>query len=109
MNRAISKVKGVVSSVKEHWNTPPEGRYVPYKEILSYSVGGIGVKFLVYTIYDIGLSATSLLAGAALGLKNGDLVKPQSHYCKAGCAERYSYDHSRCGCHSGYVPCSYFD
>lgn len=75
MNRAISKVKGVVSSVKEHWNTPPEGRYVPYKEILSYSVGGIGVKFLVYTIYDIGLSATSLLAGAALGLKNGDLVK----------------------------------
>ena len=75
MNRAISKVKGVVSSVKEHWNTPPEGRYVPYKEILSYSVGGIGVKFLVYTIYDIGFSATSLLAGAALGLKNGDLVK----------------------------------
>ena len=75
MNRAISKVKGVVSSVKEHWNTPPEGRYVPYKEILSYSVGGIGVKFLVYTIYDIGLSSTSLLAGAALGLKNGDLVK----------------------------------
>ena len=75
MNRAISKAKGVVSSVKEHWNTPPEGRYVPYKEILSYSVGGIGVKFLVYTIYDIGLSATSLLAGAALGLKNGDLVK----------------------------------
>lgn len=75
MNRAISKVKGVVSSVKEHWNTPPDGRYVPYKEILSYSVGGIGVKFLVYTIYDIGLSATSLLAGAALGLKNGDLVK----------------------------------
>ena len=75
MNRAISKVKGVVSSVKEHWNTPPEGRSVPYKEILSYSVGGIGVKFLVYTIYDIGLSATSLLAGAALGLKNGDLVK----------------------------------
>ncbi len=75
MNREISKVKGVVSSVKEHWNTPPEGRYVPYKEILSYSVGGIGVKFLVYTIYDIGLSATSLLAGAALGLKNGDLVK----------------------------------
>ena len=75
MNRAISKFKGVVSSVKEHWNTPPEGRYVPYKEILSYSVGGIGVKFLVYTIYDIGLSATSLLAGAALGLKNGDLVK----------------------------------
>lgn len=69
------KVKSTVTSVKTHWNDPPEGRYIPYKEILSYSVGGIGVKFVVYTVYYIGLSATSLLAGSALGLKNGDLVK----------------------------------
>ncbi len=69
------KIKQTISSVKTHWNTPPEGRYVPYKEILAYSVGGIGVKSVVYIIWDIGLSATSLLAGSALGLKNGDLVK----------------------------------
>lgn len=69
------KIKQTVSSVKEHWNTPPKGRYVPYKEILAYSVGGIGVKSVIYIVYDIALSATSLLAGSALGLKNGDLVK----------------------------------
>lgn len=69
------KVKDLVSSVKTHWTTPPEGRYVPYKEIAAYSVGGIGVKFVIYTAWYIGLSATSLLAGSALGLKNGDLVK----------------------------------
>lgn len=69
------KIKGITTNFKEHWNTPPQGRYIPYKEILSYSVGGIGVKFVIYTIYYIGLSATSLLAGSALGLKNGDLVK----------------------------------
>lgn len=69
------KIKQTVSSVKEHWNTPPEGRYIPYKEILAYSVGGIGVKFVIYTVWYISLSATSLLAGSALGLKNGDLVK----------------------------------
>lgn len=69
------KIKGITTNFREHWNTPPEGRYIPYKEILSYSVGGIGVKFVIYTIYYIGLSATSLLAGSALGLKNGDLVK----------------------------------
>lgn len=69
------KIKQTISSVKTHWNTPPEGRYVPYKEILAYSFGGIGVKSVIYIVYDIALSATSLLAGSALGLKNGDLVK----------------------------------
>lgn len=69
------KIKQTVSSVKEHWSKPPEGRYIPYKEILAYSVGGIGVKFVIYTVWYISLSATSLLAGSALGLKNGDLVK----------------------------------
>lgn len=71
----VDKIKHGISSVKEHWNTPPEGRYVPYKEILAYSVGGIGVKSVIYIVYDIALSATSLLAGSALGLKNGDLVR----------------------------------
>lgn len=69
------KIKQTVSSVKEHWSIPPDGRYIPYKEILAYSVGGIGVKFVIYTVWYISLSATSLLAGSALGLKNGDLVK----------------------------------
>lgn len=36
-----AKVKGLVSGIKTHWTTPPEGRYVPYKEIAAYSVGGI--------------------------------------------------------------------
>lgn len=70
-----SKGAGLVKSVKSNWKTPPEGKYIPYKEILSYSVGGIGVKFLISVVYYIGLSGTSLLAGSALGLKNGDLVK----------------------------------
>lgn len=75
MEKSKNKVGNVLKSVKEHWKNPPEGRYIPYKEILSYSIGGIGVKFVLYTVSYIGLSATSLLAGAALGLKNGDLVK----------------------------------
>ncbi len=72
---SADKIRQGISSVKEHWNTPPKGRYVPYKEILAYSVGGIGVKSVIYIVYDVALSATSLLAGSALGLKNGDLVR----------------------------------
>lgn len=72
---SADKIRQGISSVKEHWNTPSKGRYVPYKEILAYSVGGIGVKSVIYIVYDVALSATSLLAGSALGLKNGDLVR----------------------------------
>lgn len=45
MEKSKNKVGNVLKSVKEHWKNPPEGRYIPYKEILSYSIGGIGVKF----------------------------------------------------------------
>lgn len=41
------KLKNAVSSLKSYWKTPPEGRYIPFKEIAAYSFGGIGVKFLI--------------------------------------------------------------
>lgn len=69
------KAGNALKGIKDHWNTPAEGKYIPYKEVVSYSVGGIGVKFVIYVVCYIGLSGTSLLAGSALGLKNGDLVK----------------------------------
>lgn len=37
-------VKKIIAGVKEHWNTPPEGRYITYKEFGAYSIGGIGVN-----------------------------------------------------------------
>lgn len=71
----VQKAKGLVRSVKEHWKTPAEGRYVPLREIAAYSVGGIGVKFVLSICWQIALTGTSLLAGSALGLDSGDLTK----------------------------------
>ncbi len=68
------KLKNAVSSLKSYWKTPPEGRYIPFKEIAAYSFGGIGVKFLISVCWQISLSGTSLLAGSALGLEVGDLT-----------------------------------
>lgn len=68
------KVSGLVSSLRTYWKTPPDGRYIPFKEIASYSFGGIGVKFLISVCWLVSLSGTSLLAGSALGLKVGDLT-----------------------------------
>ncbi len=40
--KAKRSVKEVLSDVKKHWKTPPEGKYVPYREYLSIfgAVGG---------------------------------------------------------------------
>lgn len=41
------KLGGFLASAKAHWRTPPEGRYMSYREIASLSVGGIGVRLTV--------------------------------------------------------------
>ncbi|MBR0538539.1 MAG: MFS transporter [Clostridia bacterium] len=35
----MAKLKGFAGNIREHWNTPEEGRYVPYKEYLDIFVG----------------------------------------------------------------------
>lgn len=40
------KAGNALKGIKDHWKTPAEGKYIPYKEVVSYSVGGIGVKFV---------------------------------------------------------------
>ena len=68
-NSKISAVNNLVRTVKSHWNEPPEGRYMPYKEIVSYAGGGIGVKFLAVMATNMILSATNVLIGNTLGVK----------------------------------------
>lgn len=38
------KIKSLISNVKEHWNTPAEGNYVPYKEVVTIGAAGFGVN-----------------------------------------------------------------
>ena len=68
-NSKISAVNNLVRTVKAHWNEPPEGRYMPYKEIISYAGGGIGVKFLAVMATNMILSATNVLISNTLGVK----------------------------------------
>ena len=41
MGKALGKVKTVFGNFKTYWNTPPAGKYVPYKEYL-YIFGAVG-------------------------------------------------------------------
>ena len=67
------KIKSLISNVKEHWNTPAEGNYVPYKEVATIGVAGFGVNWTSYLATTIGLSASNFLVGASIGLQPVDL------------------------------------
>ena len=63
------KVSTTWNNVVLHWKTPALGKYVSYKEIIAYGVGGMGVQFVMFFCSLIALSATSLLVGNTIGIK----------------------------------------
>lgn len=63
------KVGTTWNNVVLHWKTPALGKYVSYKEIIAYGVGGMGVQFVMFFCSLIALSATSFLVGNTIGIK----------------------------------------
>lgn len=63
------KVSTIWNNVVLHWKTPALGKYVPYKEIIAYGIGGMGVQFVMFFCSQIALSATSFLVGNTIGIK----------------------------------------
>lgn len=68
-NNLKEKVSSTVNNVLLHWKTPPLGKYVSYKEIIAYGIGGMGVQFVIFFCSLIALSATSFLVGNTIGIK----------------------------------------
>ena len=67
------KATGLVSNVKEHWQTPAKGRYMPYKEIAAYSGGGIGAYMIITMGSACLLSSNNVLLSSALGIGPTDM------------------------------------
>lgn len=65
----MGKIKGLISNVKQYWNTPAEGNYVPYKEIANLGVAGFGIHWASTLANAIGLSAANFIVGASIGLQ----------------------------------------
>ncbi len=68
-----SIVKDKIKEIKSNWKKAPEGKYVSYKELLAYSVGGAGVYFIFSLVGMITLTAGSMIVGASIGIKAIDL------------------------------------
>ena len=65
----IEKAKGFLSDFGTYWNKPPIGKYVPYKGIFGYSVGGIGAYMIITLGTACLLSANNTLLTMTLGVK----------------------------------------
>lgn len=64
----MDKIKKIVSDAKVYWKRPMPGRYMPFNEICAYSLGGIGVYFLIYCVQQLMLSTTNVIIGNAIGI-----------------------------------------
>lgn len=64
----IKKISSLLSMLKDNWSVPAKGRYIPQKEIVSLSLGGIGVKFIVYCISNMIINIGNVLIGNTIGI-----------------------------------------
>ena len=64
----VSTAKSAINNFKNHWKTPPIGRYMSFKEITSLAVGGIGVRFITYCYGQLMLSTGNTLIGNTIGI-----------------------------------------
>ncbi|MBE6821153.1 MAG: hypothetical protein E7516_08915 [Ruminococcaceae bacterium] len=65
----VGIVKDGISKVRTYWKTPPLGKYMNFKEIVSLAGGGIGVKFIITCISAVLLSATNVFVGNTIGIE----------------------------------------
>ncbi len=69
----IAKLKDTVSfvwtDITTHWNKPGRGNYVPYKEVLNYSIGGMGQNMVIYLLGYMALGVTNTLFASTIGIR----------------------------------------
>ena len=65
----MGKISSLIKNIKQYWDTPAEGNYVPYKEIANLGVAGFGIHWASTLANAIGLSASNFIVGASIGLQ----------------------------------------
>ncbi|MDR3293592.1 MAG: MFS transporter, partial [Clostridiales bacterium] len=65
---------GFAREIKQHWSVPSEGNYVPYKEIVCYSITGFGRELVGNLLGSFGLGAGSFLLAIVWGIRPTHLL-----------------------------------
>ena len=64
----------LADNIKTYWRRPPEGKYMPFKEVAAYSVGGIGAYFIITLGTACLLATGNTLISSTLGVKSDGYV-----------------------------------
>ncbi len=67
------KVGGFLDNLRYYWNEPPKGKYMTFKEIVSYAGGGIGCYFIILFGTQLSVSTTNMIVGGAIGIGPTDM------------------------------------
>ncbi len=62
------KLTALLNLLRTYWATPPQGRYMTYKEIASLAGGGIGVRIITYCFQQMTISTGNTLLGNTIGI-----------------------------------------
>ena len=65
----MGKINNLIRNIKQYWNSPAEGNYIPYKEVVNIGVAGFGVHWTSTLASTIGLDAANFIVGASIGLQ----------------------------------------
>ena len=65
VKKGVEKLK----EVKTYWKTPKEGNYMPFREVLAYSVGGFGAYSIFTMAQALLLSTTNVIIGNTIGIQ----------------------------------------
>lgn len=68
------KIFEFLGQFKTYWKKPKENQYVSYKEIVSFCLGGMGVKSINSLVGYISLAPTCLLIASVYGLSPHDIM-----------------------------------
>lgn len=68
MKNIKATVTETFAKVKDNWKEPSQGKYMPFKEIASLAIGGMGVKFICYAVQLMVLSVGNTLIGNTIGI-----------------------------------------
>ena len=72
-NGIMQKVTALLDNLRYYWGKPPKGRYMSFKEIGSYSFGGIGFYLIVQMGYTCLLAATNVFVTGTIGITPTDM------------------------------------
>ena len=73
MKDVKARIRNGAENLRLYWTQPPQGRYMPFKEIASLAVGGMGVKFICYAVQLMILSVGNTLIGNTIGIPPREL------------------------------------